>query len=119
MDMNNVSLIGRLTKDPELKFTPSGKAVCSFSIANNKMKEGVNFFNIVTWGKTAEYVSSYVKKGNRVAIEGRLEQRSWESEQGKRSTVEIVAERIQGLEKKSDNESQPVQQNLPDEDVPF
>ncbi|HOO70499.1 MAG TPA: single-stranded DNA-binding protein [Spirochaetota bacterium] len=104
-DLNKVMLIGRLVRDPELRYTPNGASVASFSIANNRTyvasgekKEMVSFFNCVAWGKTAEFITQYCKKGNRVGIEGRLQQRSWEDQQGnKRNTVEITVENIQNL----------------------
>lgn len=92
----------RLVKDPELRHTPSGTSVAGFSVAVNRKYNGqekVSFFNCVAWGKTAEILVQYVKKGHRIGIEGRLEQRSWEDDKGnKRSTVEIVVENFQFLE---------------------
>ena len=108
-DLNRIMLIGRLTKEPELKKTPNGTAVCSFSIANNKTwkkdgekKEEVSFFNCVGWAKTGEIIAQYVKKGQRIAIDGRLQQRSWQTDAGeKRYAVEIVVDNFQFLESKS------------------
>src|SRR4030067_1567136 len=105
-DINAVFMIGRLTRDPDLKYTKNGSAVCSFSIANNRTyvtcgnkKEQVLYFNCVAWGKTGEVVAEYCKKGHRIGIEGRLLQRSWEDKNGnKRQTVEITVERIQFLQ---------------------
>ena len=107
-DLNRIMLIGRLTKEPELKKTPNGTAVCSFSIANNKTwkkdgekKEEVSFFNCVAWAKTGEIIAQYVKKGQRIAIEGRLQQRSWQTDAGeKRYAVEVVVDNFQFLESK-------------------
>jgi single-strand DNA-binding protein len=107
-DLNHVTIIGRLTRDPDLRYTQSGTAVCSFSIANNKTyvtggekKEQVSYFNCVAWSKLGETITEYCKKGNRIGIEGRLQQRSWEDNNGnKRSAVEIVVESIQFLEAK-------------------
>lgn len=104
-DLNKVILIGRLVRDPELRYTPNGSSVASFSLANNRTyvangekKEIVSFFNCVAWGKTADVITQYCKKGNRMGIEGRLQQRSWEDQQGnKRSTVEITVENFQFL----------------------
>lgn len=96
-DLNHCVLIGRLTRDPELRYTPNGAAVCNFSIANNasSKEEDVSFFNVVTWNKTAEVVSKYLSKGRPVCIEGTLRQNRWEDASGqKRSTVEIVASRV-------------------------
>lgn len=104
-DLNRVLMIGRLVRDPELRHTPSGTAVASFSIAsnrsytaNNEKKEQTSFFNCVAWGKLGELIVEYCKKGHRVGLEGRLQQRSWDDQSGnKRSTVEIVADNIQFL----------------------
>ena len=103
-DINRVFLIGRLTKDPELRYTQGGTSIASLSIANNRTymagsekKEDVSFFNCIAWGKLGETISKYVKKGDKIAIEGRLQQRSWEKDGQKRSTVEIVVENVQFL----------------------
>lgn len=114
--MNNVVLIGRLTKDPELRFIPnSGKAVARFSIAVNrefsKDKEA-DFFNIVVWGKTAEYVANYSQKGRLIAINGNLRNNNYEDKNGtKHYTIEVVANRVEILEwgDKNDNRQQPNQ----------
>ncbi len=103
-DINHVVLVGRLTKDPELTYTQSGAAVCRFSIAVNRSSSSssedreakTNFFNIVSWNKTAEICKEYLKKGRQVGIDGRLQQRRWEGPDGvKRSTVDIVASTVQ------------------------
>lgn len=99
--LNRAQIVGNLTRDPEMRYTPSGQAVSSFSVATNrrwKDKDGNNqeateFHNIVAWGKLAEITSQYLKKGNKVYIEGRLQTRSWEGQDGgKRNRTEIVAE---------------------------
>lgn len=104
MDINKVILIGRTTRDIELKYTPSGAAVCSFTLANGrKVKdvEQVSFIDCVAWQKTAEIIAQYVTKGNRIAVEGRLQQRSWTDGDGnKKSKVEVVVENFQFLESK-------------------
>lgn len=101
-DLNKIIIIGRLTRDPEIRQTNAGTSVCSFSIANNKAVKGaeaVSFFNVTAWGKLGEVVAQYMKKGNRIAIDGRLSSRTWEDTNGKRQTaVEIVAENVQFLE---------------------
>jgi single-strand DNA-binding protein len=104
-DINRTILIGRMTKDPELKYTPSGSAVCSFSLAcnyshtsNGEKKEQVSFFNCIAWAKLGEVITQYCKKGHRIAVEGRLQQRSWEKDGTKRSVVEIVVEHVQFLQ---------------------
>ncbi len=100
---NSITLVGNLTRDPEMRFTPSGAANCRLGIAVNRRwrgqdgewQEQVSFFNIVCWREMAENVSASLRKGNRVVVAGRLEQRSWETEQGeKRSVVEVVADEI-------------------------
>lgn len=99
---------GRLVKDVELKQTTSGTRVGSFSIAVNRKyndKEETSFFNCVAFGKTAEIIAQYVKKGHRISIDGRLVQRSWEKDGQKRSTVEIVVENFQFLESRKGVES--------------
>jgi single-strand DNA-binding protein len=106
--VNKVLLSGRLTRDPELRYTPSGTAVSSFSIASSRgyksqdgeWKESVAFVSIVTWGKLAVLSSEYLKKGSAVFVEGRLNSRSWETDEGqKRSTLEVTAERVQFLDR--------------------
>ncbi len=102
-DINHVVLVGRLTKDPELTYTQSGAAVCRFSIAVNRSsgssaenENPANFFNVVAWNKTAEICNEYLSKGRQVGIDGRLQQRRWEGQDGaKRNTVEIVANNVQ------------------------
>ena len=111
-DINRVCLIGRLTRDPELKFTPANTPIASFSIANNRTyvgqnsekKEQVSFFNCIAWGKTGQIISQYFKKGQRIIIEGRLQQRSWDDKDGnRRSIVEVVVENFQFLDAPSAN----------------
>jgi single-strand DNA-binding protein len=104
MDLNRVILIGRTTRDIELKYTPSGAAVCSFTLANGrkvKDAEQTSFIDCVAWQKSAEIIAQYVAKGHRIAIEGRLQQRSWTDGDGnKRSKMEVVVENFQFLESK-------------------
>lgn len=97
---NRVELIGNLTRDPELRYTPQGTAVCTFSIATNRVyvsegerKEEADFHRVVAWNKLAELCSQLLKKGNRVFVSGRLQNRSWEGTDGQsRQTTEIVIE---------------------------
>jgi single-strand DNA-binding protein len=115
-DINRVTIIGRLTRDPEMKHTPAGTSVCSFAIANGKTfsqngekKEQVSYFDCVAWSKLADVIVEYCKKGHRVAIEGRLVQRRWQDDNGNsRSKVEIQVENMQFLQGKS-GEAQPEQ----------
>ena len=100
--LNKVMLIGNLTRDPELRYTPSGTAVCSFRLATNRSwtpadgserKEETEFHRIVSWNKLAELCSQLLTKGRKVYIEGRLQTRSWETPEGdKRFATEVVAE---------------------------
>lgn len=83
-DLNRVMLIGRIVRDPELKYIPSGTGVANFSVANGRSytqsgekKESTSFFNCIAWGKLGEIIVQYCKKGQRIGIEGRLQQRSW------------------------------------------
>lgn len=103
--MNRTVLIGRLTRDPELRNTTTGKQVANFSIAVDDRfdKEKTNFFNIVCWGQTADFVSKYLSKGRLVAVDGRLQQRKYKTNEGhERDTVEVVADNVQGLDKPKD-----------------
>ena len=108
---NRVILMGNLTRDPELRYTPSGLAVAHFGLAVNRKfssKEGqkreeVNFFDIEAWDKQAELCSEYLNKGSGVFLEGRLKQERWEDEAGnKRSRIKVVAMTIQFLPKRMD-----------------
>ena len=101
---NSVTLIGNITRDPELRFTPSGQAKASLGIAVNRRwqnrqtqewEEATSFFNVVSWREMAENTSESLQKGARVIVTGRLEQRSYETPEGeKRSVVEVVADEI-------------------------
>jgi single-strand DNA-binding protein len=104
--LNKVMLIGNLTRDPELRYIPSGQAVTTFTIAVNRTynsqsgekKEEVSFIRVVAWGRTAENCNEYLKKGRTVFVEGRLQSRSWDAPDGsKRSTMEVVAQSVQFL----------------------
>ena len=96
--LNKVILIGNLTRDPELRYTPSGTALCKFGLAVNrksKEKEEVTFVDITAWGKTGETASQYLAKGRQVCIEGRLTYSQWEDDGGKkRSKLEVTAEQV-------------------------
>jgi single-strand DNA-binding protein len=111
-DINRVILVGRLTRDPELRHIPSGTAIANFSLANNRSyttgggekKEETSFFNCIAWGKLGELIVEYCRKGRRIGVEGRLQQRSWEDQEGKkRSTVEVVVDNFQFLDAKGDD----------------
>jgi single-strand DNA-binding protein len=104
MDLNKVQIIGRLTRDPEIRTTPSGKNVCSFSVAtgftwtdqSGQKKEQTEFHNVVAWGKLGDIISQYMKKGRQIYIEGRLQTTSWDDKTSgqKRYKTEIVAENM-------------------------
>lgn len=104
MYLNKAILIGNLTKDPEIRSLPSGQKVTSFSVATNrvwkdkegKKQEGTEFHNIVVFGRQAETCAQYLKKGQSVLVEGRMQTRSWDAQDGsKKYRTEIVADRIQ------------------------
>ncbi len=103
MDLNKVMLIGRLTKDPEVRATPGGTSVSSFSVATNRAytdtqgqkQEKAEFHNIVAWGKLAEICGQYLTKGKRAYIEGRLQTRDWVGQDGiRRYSTEVIAENM-------------------------
>ncbi|MCU1484059.1 MAG: single stranded DNA-binding protein [Actinomycetia bacterium] len=104
MPDNSITIVGNLTRDPELRYTPGGQATCQFGVAVNRVwtdrqtnekKEATSFFNVVAWREMAENAGESLTKGSRVVVTGRLEQRSWETTDGeKRSVVEIVADEI-------------------------
>src|SRR6266404_104003 len=112
-NINRVVLVGNLTKDPELRHTPSGTAVCSLRIAVNTRRkdsatgewtEKPNYFDITVWGNQGESCAQYLAKGRPVAVDGRLEWREWEAKDGggKRESVEIVADSVQFLGSRGD-----------------
>lgn len=104
MDLNKVMIIGRLTRDPELRQTPNGASVCQLGLATNyvytnqangQKVEQVEYHNVVLWRKLAEIANQYLKKGRRVYIEGRLSTRSWDAQDGtKRSKTEIICDNM-------------------------
>lgn len=130
---NRVELIGNLTRDPELRYTPNGAAVCTFGIATNRTfvtegekKEEVDFHRLVAWNKLAELCNQLLKKGNRVFVSGRLQTRSWEGQDGQtRQVTEIVIEDMILLTPKGnsdyaaspDSDAEPVKKEEPKEDV--
>jgi single-strand DNA-binding protein len=108
--INRVVLIGRLTRDPELRTTTTGKSVCDFSIAVQKRvkpQDGspdADFFRVNAWGNTAEYVTNYLTKGRLVAVDGRLQSRKYTGSDGtNREVVEVVADSVQGLDRPKDD----------------
>lgn len=104
MYLNKAYILGNLTRDPELRQTASGQAVCSFGVATNRRftdksgqkQEQAEFHSVVAWGRQAEIISQYLRKGSSILVEGRLQTRSWQDAQGgKHSRTEIIAEQIQ------------------------
>jgi len=103
MYINKVILYGNLTRDPEVRALPSGMNVCNFSIATNRVfkdrdgnrQEATDFHNVVVFGRQADTVNQYLKKGNGVFIEGRLQTRSWEKDGQKQYRTEVIADRVQ------------------------
>ncbi|MDQ5895536.1 MAG: single-strand DNA-binding protein [Actinomycetota bacterium] len=106
-NINRVTITGNLTRDPELRNTPSGTAVCTLGVAVNGRRKDEsgswvdkpNYFNVVVWGAQGQNCANYLSKGRPVAVDGRLDWRSWEAKDGsgKRSTIEIVADTVQFL----------------------
>jgi single-strand DNA-binding protein len=109
MSLNKCMIIGNLGRDPEMRYTPSGQAVTQFTVAVNRnykdaqgeRQEETEWFRVVSWGQQAEFAAEYLRKGNKVYIEGRLQTRQWEGQDGqKRYTTELVANTIQNLERR-------------------
>ena len=112
-DINRVTLVGRLTRDPELKHLPSGSAVLEMGLAVNGRKQDAsgqwvdkpNFFDVKVFGNQAEMLSQHLGKGRRIGVDGRLDWSSWESQDGgKRSKVEVIAQSVQFLDSRGDGE---------------
>jgi single-strand DNA-binding protein len=101
---NHISIVGNLTRDPELRFTPSGQATATFGVAVNRRwqnrqtqewEEATSFFDVVSWGQLAENIAQSLTRGARVVVSGRLDQRSWENQEGeKRSKIEVTADEV-------------------------
>ncbi|MDX8367897.1 single-stranded DNA-binding protein [Cytobacillus sp. IB215665] len=121
--MNNSVLIGRLTKDPELRNINDGTAVASFTLAVTRKynKNETDFINCQAWRKTAELLTQYCKKGSLVGIEGRIQTRNYEGQDGKRVYVtEVVAESVEFLDSKNTNSNDDGQTlDISDDDLPF
>lgn len=116
MNLNKVFIIGNLTRDPELRTLPSGGSVASFGVATNRIwknqqgeqQKDVQFHNVVVFGKQADTVAQYLKKGSSALVEGRLQTRNWEAQDGsKKNRTEIVAERVQFGPRRQGQESGP------------
>jgi single-strand DNA-binding protein len=108
VNFNRVVLAGNLTRDPELRFTNDGIPVCSFGLAVNRVRsrsEEVDFFDISAWRELGETIANYKKKGDPILLEGRLQYRTWEAQDGsKRSKVDFVADNVQFLGARGDSD---------------
>jgi single-strand DNA-binding protein len=108
VNFNRVVLAGNLTRDPELRFTNDGIPVCSFGLAVNRVRsrsEEVDFFDISAWRELGETIANYKKKGDPILLEGRLQYRTWEAQDGsKRSKVDVVADNVQFLGGRADSD---------------
>ena len=121
--INRVTLVGNLTRDPELRHTPSGTAVCKLRLAvNTRQKDGTtgewsekpNYFDVTVWGGQGESCAQYLSRGRQVGVDGRLDWREWEAQDGtKRQAVEIIADAVQFLGSKQDNEGGGQSQYVP------
>lgn len=104
--VNQVTLMGNLTRDPEVRSTPSGQSVCSFSLAlnrayrdkNDQWQEATDYVDVVAWGPLGERVAQYLSKGRRALVQGRLQSRSWEQDGQKRSKLEVLANDVTFLD---------------------
>ena len=145
MNLNKIIIIGRVTRDPEVRTTPAGQTVCSFGVATNRVwsdpdtkerQEKTEFHNVVAWRRLADIAGKYLAKGSLVMIEGRIETRSWEDKNGmKRYRTEIIAENLQlgpkstsgrgSVSEESASDTSPSQDHQPKEeeidvkDIPF
>lgn len=138
-DLNKVLVAGRLTRDPELRYLPSGTALCKLGLAisrnyrtrDGERKEDTTFINVSVWDKSAEYCGENLRKGRAVIVEGRLQMNEWEDKQTgqKRSTIDIRAERVHQLEWEDRDggggggSSRPaprkIEEPIPEDDIPF
>ena len=114
MSLNKCMIIGNLGRDPEMRYTPSGQAVTQFTVATNRnyrdqqgeWQKETEWFRVVVWGQQAERTAEYLRKGNKVYVEGRIQTRQWEDQSGqKRYTTEVVANQVTSLERRERDES--------------
>jgi single-strand DNA-binding protein len=126
--LNKVMIIGRLGRDPEMRYTPSGKPVTTFSVATHRSwntSEGerrteTEWFNVVAWGNLAEICKEFLAKNRLVYIEGRLQTRHWDDAEGvKHTSVEIVANEMIMLDERRDNENSPEPASTEEDEFPF
>lgn len=129
-NLNKVQIIGNVGQDPELRYTPNGNPVCTFSVAVNRRysaadgekREETEWFNIVAWNKLAETINQFVNKGMSIYVEGRLKTRNWEGQDGqKHYKTEVIAQQVQFLSRRA--EEQAIESKVEDEggpeDIPF
>lgn len=124
--LNQVTLMGNLTRDPELRQTPTGQSVTSFSLALNRSykdqsgewQEATDYVDIVCWGPLAERVAQYLSKGRRCLVQGRLQSRSWEQEGQKRSKVEVLANDVTFLDSRGGGDSESSYNNSSEASAP-
>jgi len=124
--LNKVMLIGNLTRDPEMRYTPQGTAVCTFGVATNRSwntdngekKEDVEFHNIVAWNKLAEICAQLLKKGRKVYVEGRLATRSWQGTDGaQKQRTEVVINDMVILDKREEGVESSMEINIPEQEI--
>ena len=129
--MNKAILIGRLTRDPEVRYTQSGVAVCTFTLAvarrfahkdDNNQQPTADFIPIVTWRKLAEICGNNLVKGRRISVEGRMQVRNYDAQDGtKRYVTEVIADEVEFLDSKRDGQARDIliTKDVPDEEIPF
>ena len=122
MSLNKCMIIGNLGRDPEMRYTPSGQAVTQFTVATNRnyrdqqgeWQSETEWFRVVVWGPQAERTAERLRKGHKVYVEGRIQTRQWEDQQGqKRSTTELVANQVTSLERRDRDEDAPFAEDRP------
>lgn len=136
-EVNNINLVGRLTRDPEIRYTGKGQPVCRFDLAVNRRykdasgnwQDDTSFIPMVVWGESANRCGERLKKGSPVHVEGRLQSRQWETKEGqKRTTIEVIARRVQFLAKVTasvpvgasvSEKPEPAETVSDDEEIPF
>lgn len=122
-NLNNVTMLGRLVKDPEMRTTSTGKQVCRFTLAVDKRGKdaGANFFDCTAWEQRADFLGKYGKKGAQILVSGRLDQQVWEKDNKKQSSISIIADDLQLLssvqEKKTDQV--PTAEDTSLDEIPF
>jgi len=123
--LNSVILIGRLVRDPDMRYTANGKGVCGFTLAvdrpftNQDGEREADFLDVVTWGKLAETCANHLSKGRLVAVSGRIQARTWQDQKGnRRKAVEVVAEQVRFLDRPATN-AEAAEEAVEDAEAPF